>query len=502
MKHPRRILTPPTPFERRMEQFGRAFPPPPTHPLHEFLSTRAKKWAERDISFRLWAQEAEKKLPSFVLTRMIGGTQLPMANLLREYFLEYASRITSHGFHSFPSSFNVVESFLTFSHNYFIFDLRAEREHLLRLYDFVEWFTSGVTLDDPGILTDILPEGVIYSYNMVAPTEDFRLQTDDSELVVSGVALVRHENELSMIALCGESPAFTTDEKFSDMEEFQPILGKEGLEPHPDLSASDRYVKELPGYSKVIALVRFDLGGRRYFVRYLNRDIGSSYLSATDDPSIFPPEIGQDKQKDILAESSEVLQRYAPLFSSLATFLYLPAFVISEHDRTTETTFSTELHSLRNSRRVQKAARCLPSDLVCYSRNVFCVESTFAAGIDDERTILPPDIEVTSRGVWKNLPAGDVGKDERGNPIVGKTWVERTEIWSQHRVDRFVIRKQEKQVDGPNPGHLYLMRSGSHSIDIYKNRKDETFSGCSSERTIWIHRSADRFSGFVYVGGW
>ena len=109
-----------------------------------------------------------------------------MANLLREYFLEYASRITSHGFHSFPSSFNVVESFLTFSHNYFIFNLRAEREHLLRLYDFVEWFTSGVTLDDPGILTDILPEGVIYSYNMVAPTEDFRLQTDDSELVVSG----------------------------------------------------------------------------------------------------------------------------------------------------------------------------------------------------------------------------------------------------------------------------------------------------------------------------
>ena len=100
-----------------------------------------------------------------------------------------------------------------------------------------------------------------------------------------------------MIALCGESSAFTTDEKFPDMEEFQPILGKEGLEPHPDLSASDRYVKELPGYSKVIALVRFDLDGRRYFVRYLNRDIGSSYLSATDDPSIFPPEIGQDKQK-------------------------------------------------------------------------------------------------------------------------------------------------------------------------------------------------------------
>ena len=451
-----------------MEQFGRAFPPPPTHPLHDILTTRAKLQAERNISFRLWLKEASKKLPSFVLARMTGGTQLPMANVLREHFQEYASRLINHGFHSFPSSFNVVESFLSFSHDHFVFDLRTEKDHLLRLCDFFEWFTSGIALEVPGILTEILPEGKIYSYNMVAPSKDFRLQTGDSELVVSGVALVRHESELSMIALCGESPEFPAADEFPDMDEYQPILGKEALKSDPNYSPEDRYLTELPGYSKVLAFVRFDLSGRRYYVRYLNRDIGSSYLTSTDDPSIFTADIGQQKRKDILAASSEVLARYSSLFSSLTTFLYLPAFFVEEHGRVTETVFSTELHSRRNSTRVRKAVRCLPTDSLSYSRKVFCMESVFSGEVDDERIIFPPEFEVTSAGLWKNLPAGDIGEDERGNPIVGRTWVERTETWSQRGVERFVVRKYEKRIQGENPGYLYLMRSGTHSVDIYK----------------------------------
>ena len=102
-----------------------------------------KKNAERDLSVRLWLKEVEKKTPSFMLTRMKGGTEFPMANILRHYFLEYASRISTHGPHSFPSSFNVVESFLIFSHDLFKFDLRDERDHLLRLYDYIDWYTAG-----------------------------------------------------------------------------------------------------------------------------------------------------------------------------------------------------------------------------------------------------------------------------------------------------------------------------------------------------------------------
>ena len=30
------------------------------------------------------------------------------------------------------------------------------------------------------------------------------------------------------------------------------------------------------------------------------------------------------------------------------------------------------------------------------------------------------------------------------------------------------MRKYEKRIEGANPGYLYLMRSGTHSMDIYK----------------------------------
>ena len=94
----------------------------------------------------------------------------------------------------------------------------------------------------------------IFSYNMVTPSKDFRLQTGDSELIVSGVALVRHESELSMIALCGESPEFPAADEFPDMDECQPILGKETLKCDPNYSPEDRYLTELPGYSKILTL--------------------------------------------------------------------------------------------------------------------------------------------------------------------------------------------------------------------------------------------------------
>ena len=141
-----------------------------------------------------------------MLARLEGGAGFPISNLLRDYFRNYAYRIFEHGWHSFPCSFNIVESFLSYSHDYFMFDLREEREHLLRLHDYLDWYTSGAMPEEPGVLTEVAKEGVIYSYNMVEPAGDFRVEVQGSELVISGVGLVRHATELSMVILCGETP--------------------------------------------------------------------------------------------------------------------------------------------------------------------------------------------------------------------------------------------------------------------------------------------------------
>ncbi|MDE0623881.1 MAG: GIY-YIG nuclease family protein [Bryobacterales bacterium] len=417
---------------------------------------------------RLWTQELAKKMPSFGLTRMEGGAGFPISNLLREYFSEYGSRILTHGPHSFPSSFNVIESFLKYSHDFLMFDLREEREHLLRLQDYLEWYTSGAIPEEPEILVEVMTEGVVHSFNLVDPTGDYRVQTQGSELVISGVALVRHGTELSMMILCGESPSDFSDEEAPDFDRGQAIVGRESLESDPELTAEDRFLKEIPGHSRVIGLVRLDLRGRQSFVRYLNHDVGPRYQVATDDPTVFSEDIEQAQRKTILSASAETLARYEPLFASLWSLIYLPVFFVDAHSRVTETTFSTGLHAKRASTAVRRATRQLGREQLCFSRRVYCLQGGEPESADKEMTVVPPEMEIAESGFWKLLPPGDVGEDEEGNAIVGKTWVERTDTWSTHGVGEFVVRRHGIAVEGANPGYLYIMRSGSHGLDVYK----------------------------------
>ena len=417
---------------------------------------------------RLWVQELVKKVPSFVFTRIEGGTGFPISNLLREYFREYGSRIVTHGPHSFPTSFNVIESFLTYSHDFLMFDLREEREHLLRLHDYLEWYTSGAIPEEPEILVEVIKEGVIHSFNMVAPTGDYRVQTRGSELVISGVALVRHGTELSMMILCGESPPHLSDKEATDFEMGQAMVGKEGLESGPEYTAEDRFLKEIPGYSRVIGLVRLDLKSRQSFVRYLNHDVGRAYKVATDDPMVFPEDISEARREATLSASAETLVRYEPLFALLWSLIYLPVFFIDAHGRVVETTFSTELHAKRASTAVRKATRHLGRKQLYFSRTVYCLQSDEPESEDKEIKVVPPELEIAESGFWKLLPPGAVGKDEEGNAIVGKTWVERTDTWSTHGVSEFVVRRHGVEVEGANPGYVYVMRSGSHVLDVYK----------------------------------
>jgi hypothetical protein len=452
-----------------MRELGRLFPPPPSHPSHKVLSALARGSAERDLSVRLRAQEMAKKVPSFMLMRIEGGAGFPMSNLLRDYFCDYGARIVKHGPHSFPTSFNVIESFLTYSHDFLMFDLREEREHLLRLHDYLEWYTAGAIPEEPGILTEVMKEGVNYSFNMVDPTGDYRVQTQGSELAISGVGLVRHGTELSMMMLCGESPPALSDREASDLlDKRQPTPGKERLEPDPDYSVEDRFLKEMPGYSRVIGLVRLDLKSRQSFVRYLNHDVGSAYQVATDDPMAFPEYIAEERREALLSAAAETLARYEPLFASLSSLMYLPVFFVDAHDRVAETTFSTGLHAKRDSPAVRKALRHLGRGQLHFSRRVFCLQGDEPQSSYEEMTVVPPELEHAESGFWKSLPPGAVGEDEEGNAIVGKTWVERTDTWSTHGVEEFVMRRHGIQVEGANPGHVYVMRSGAHRLDIYK----------------------------------
>jgi hypothetical protein len=77
-------------------------------------------------------------------------------------------------------------------------------------------------------------------------------------------------------------------------------------------------------------------------------------------------------------------------------------------------------------------------------------------------------MEYNSEAFWKKLAPGEIGEDQDGNPIVGRTWVRRVESWSSRPPGAFVIQRVAGGVAGRDPGVVYIVRSPSHDTDVYK----------------------------------
>lgn len=463
----------PRPFARRMIQFSSRIPPPPWHPSADPIGQAyLSRMAEMDISFQQKIRRLNKLLPLLVFLRMKGGSGFRMAGILRHFFIEYLNRLTQFGLYSLPSSFNVVESFLQFDKEFFLFDLRQEREHLLRLHDYFDWYTKEQGIpEEPKLLLDIMEEGVIYSYDFAGDTGEFAISAEGSRLAVAGLSMIRHEDELSVILLAGENPPYPPDNEIpTSLSKEGQAKGHEEILPAEDLSFADRYLCGMPGFSKVILLTRFDLVTRKHDVRYLNLDIGSSYLVFTDDIRILKESFGKYATTEMIDNSLSGLERYRQLFSALTSLIFLPVIFIAEEAKVIETRFITELGISSQTTRVRKAAKEFGRGALTANRSIRCLTSSNTDNLIEAatRVIDPQDFQFESTGFWKSIGPNEIGEDKNGNPIVGKTWVERTETYSARSPETFVIINMAQKSTGKDPGIIYIMRSSAHGNDIYK----------------------------------
>jgi hypothetical protein len=351
-------------------------------PNDQVLMVHVRRIAETDLALR----EFVTKVPSFVLSRMEGGSGFRMASLLRNRFLETFGRFASYGPSSLPSSFNVTEAFFAYSKKYVAFDLREEREHLLRLHEYFNWFTAETSAlpKDPGALQDVMPEGMIHSYDMIGPFDDFSLRAGESNIVILGVSLVRHQSEISAILLAGEHPPFRAD---SDIENaprnWTAAEGREAISPDPHYTVADRYVPGLPGYARLILSTRIDLRARSYDVRYIHLDTGAGYEVLSDDLHMLH-EMGKPVKgivdgmglrPGILDEMKIGLTRYDDLFSAITALIYLPAFFLTRPSDIVETRFVTQLFVNRAKGKVKKAVHALGKESVPFYRTISCLET-------------------------------------------------------------------------------------------------------------------------------
>lgn len=474
--------------------------PPPSHPDHKIVMAALGRQAEMDVGFRLKLKDLNERLPYFALTRFEGGSGFPIALTLRTFFLEYFDRLIKVGPFSLPTSFNVVQSFLSFSEQFLSFDLREEREHVLRLDEYIDWYTASSFPDKPLTLTEILPEGIVYGYNAIAPLEDFAIETEDSCLRILGVAMVRHAQELSAMIVAGENPPHPTDDEVKNEIRpdpgFKPFPGKEGLRADPSYELKDRYVPGLPDHARVIMLARFDLEHSKYDVRYVNLDVGKGYMVLTDDRTVLQD---LENDKDGTFELPERLERYSALFTALASMLYLPAFFADQGSRIIETKFATGLHERKQRALTRKAVKILGASQVPFFKTIRCLVDHPSTADKVTLTVQPPSMDFKSSGYWRPLANGEIGEGKDGTPIVGKTWVKRTETWTARSLSSFVVSKTPREIIGADPGWIYIMRSGSHYDDLYKIGLTRR---TSEERSIELSGATGVPTGFEVLAKW
>lgn len=194
-----------------------------------------------------------------------------------------------------------------------------------------------------------------------------------------------------------------------------------------------------------------------------------SYSIITDDLTALS-DLTAEQRKIALEQSKNDFQRYDQLFSALASLIYLPIMFIAEADKVVDSKFVTSLFLNKQKHRVKKATKEFSKDQYHLHRIVKCMISQNTDNLVDSRhsNIDPPEFSFESTGFWKPLEANQIGMDKNGNSVVGKTWVERIDSYNASSPDSFIMNNQPKAIEGINPGVIYIVRSASHSTDIYK----------------------------------
>ena len=458
-----------SPFEKRMFNHPLALLPSRNHPAYKQLATEVNRIAQMDIAFQAKFKEMIRRLPLWAFARSTSGSGFLMAATLRWFFTEYLQRILEHGPDSLPLSFNVLESFLMFDGEFLMFDVREEREHLLSVTDYFDWYPENGLPRDPRLLIDVMDDGIIYSYDMVNDPDGYHVKTPASTLVIAGLSLVRHSTELSCLLVAGENPPYPTDKEIEAIEsaESETTPGRESIEPDRELTVRSRYLDRFPSYGRLLMLTRFDLSTSKYDVRYANVDLGKSYRVLTDDSTVLddlPSDSAETDKQSILEE----LGRYKQLFSALASLIYLPILFVDKREQTNDSVFKTEFHTLQDEQSAKEVIKEFSQPVYRWERTIKCLRTRTYPSLP-AKTITPPELSFERDGYWRPLGPGEVGRDKKNNPIAGRSWVSRLDSWSAQPPSAFLLAERPAVLpDGDDPGVVYIVRSPSHEPEIYK----------------------------------
>ena len=461
--------------EERMRAIGSVAIPPRGTQARELLDkilTKHDTPEQRKIIKKLW-----EKSQAIIAGQQLNGAVYEADQALRWFQWEYNNRIWNHGLNALPSTFDVVEAFLQYNPKLNTFILHEENNHLFSFSAFVNWYTSGDIDLDQKVALEAFTPGVIYSFDNLADPSDLLYGIErNSEVGISGLAMVRFGAEISVLCVAGETENLEkkTGEIKESLQKVQYAESRKYLVPDPSLSIEAVPLKSKIPLWRLIALSRFDLSEMSQSVRYICHDAGYAYQIITDDPNAFLDMKGDFVGKDVKAvalNSAREITGYNALFNLCSTALFLPLYFEKFAEDVTIERFKTRYASEAGKASFLKTKENIPQSIKVAYRNINIIraEEKFS---DTRATIYSiPNFHVQTSGYWRTLEPGKIGSDKNGNPIHGRTWISKKLSWMEaEEPNALVAKRNDKKVlpKGPAPGFIYVMRSPLHPRNIFK----------------------------------
>ena len=471
---------------------------------------RLDAWAEaqkKNPAFEKEIKKRYKKANAIAWAQLETGAGLPMDQLIRHFSNEYNWRNLHKGLTSMPGSFNVMEAFFRYEPVPSVFRILEERDHLLSFLEFVDFVTSGES-GNPKDAIESIEEDVIYSYNLTDGPSDITFSVDaGSEFALGGVSLIRRGSELSILMLAGEKTdtAAQTENLKTDLAKTQIVQGREWLQER--FESGQHEAVQLLGskdYWQVLILSRLNIDSMTQDVRHLLWDAGASFLHLSDDIFVYLDRSGEfiKPEFEVTArKQAEKIKKYNALFEVCKSSVYLPLYY--EHyaddvvDERHQTDFASSKHDLRRVKRNQL--------LSVKEKTLFRRVSVLRREMESKPDLISfkaPDFKVESSGFWRPLKLTEIGEDRYGQPIHGRTWVNKTLSWVQSEDTALRVSTSDStdlRADDESSGYIYVMRLAAHPKDVFKIGLTKRGSEVRSDE---LSRETGALDKFLVVMDW
>ncbi len=392
---------------------------------------------------------------------------------LRHFLLEYNSRAWEHGLRSMPMLFNIMESYFRYHKPHIYFELLEEENYLISFFDFLDFITSNEFSENKSLITENLVEDIIYNFNIGSDLAEIKIKTDnDIEFIVAGLSIIRRGNEVTILLISGSNEKRSTDDikielntEYSNKRELLEKYKKDtqGQKQQP------LYIDEQESYAKTLVICRLDLQTETIDARYIAEEYEHSFSVQTDEIDTFIDHNGDyrsPKYEEIHKKGVKKVTDYNALFEVIKSSLYLPYYLNTFEESLLEESHETEFKKA-NSHPIKKRKF---KDTFGYKASI---KPLYVLNKDNkfspDNIKLRDDLfKIETSGFWKKLGVDEVGLDKKGNPIHGKSWVNKKLSWYEGKQDELVITKEKERYKGVNAGFIYIMRNPSMGQNIFK----------------------------------